>query len=738
MKGYALLIAGTVLCIALIGVGLTQCSNCPYRPGEVAEKTRYFWLLAPTTKLDPARAYYDHEALTIDNIYESPFEYHYLKRPYEVVPLTCQEIPRPEYFDAAGNRLDMNTSISLIARVEYTIRLKPGILYQPHPCFARDEAGRPLYRDLKPEDVRDYETPNDFPVKDTRELVAGDYALGVRRLADPRTQSPMLSILERNILGLTELREAYEKNLAEARKTQSGAEGDGEWNETQAPIPMDLMAPEFPGIQVLDRYTFKVVLKRRYPQILYWMAMHSFSPIPQEALDFYDQPALIAKQIVLNRWPVGTGPFYMEEYDPNRRIVLKRNPNYHPDFYPTEGMPGDREAGFLDDAGQRMPFVDRAVFYIEQEAVPRWNKFRQGYFDEEENCTSDVFEQAMAMSARGEADLSPEMQARGVRINTSAGMWIRNFAFNMLDEVVGGYTEEKCKLRQAISIALDSNEYIDIFENGRGVLAQSILPPSVFGAEAGEAGTNPFVNQWDPVRQRHAHKSVEEAKRLLAEAGYPGGRGPDGKPLTIYLDHQMGNNPSFVAQNEWFRRRLEKVGINMVERPTDLSRFRQKVDTGNWQCQRSGWIADYPDPENFLALLYSKNMKVRTLGENVVNYENPEYDRLFEQMEGMENGPERKAIIDRMIRITQHDAPWVWGYFQVNYLMSHAWLKNAKYHDVGKGEVKFRRVDAEQRSKLQREWNRPVVWPVVAVLTAVALVVLPGIVIYDRRRKRGD
>ena len=88
----------------------------------------------------------------------------------------------------------------------------------------------------------------------------------------------------------------------------------------------------------------------------------------------------------------------------------------------------------------------------------------------------------------------------------------------MQDDVVGGYTADRRKLRQAVSIALDYEEYIQIFTNGRAVTSHSPIPPGIFGYEEGENGINTYVYNWDqengPVR-----KSLDEARRLLAEAG---------------------------------------------------------------------------------------------------------------------------------------------------------------------------------------------------------------------------
>ncbi|MCH3812467.1 peptide ABC transporter substrate-binding protein, partial [Campylobacter jejuni] len=85
---------------------------------------------------------------------------------------------------------------------------------------------------------------------------------------------------------------------------------------------------------------------------------------------FYNQPGMAEHDLSLNTWPVGTGPYMLAESLQNRRHVLARNPNFHGEPYPCDGEPGDRAAGLLADCGKPTPFIDRAVFSVEKEAIP--------------------------------------------------------------------------------------------------------------------------------------------------------------------------------------------------------------------------------------------------------------------------------------------------------------------------------------------------------------------------------
>ena len=110
--------------------------------------------------------------------------------------------------------------------------------------------------------------------------------------------------------------------------------------------------------------------------------MHYFAPIPYETFEFHGRPDVIAAGIKYADWPVANGAYMLRECDLDFRIVLERNPNYHDARFPSEGNAGDEEAGLLDDAGKRLPFVDKVVFNWEPESIPSWTKFTQGYYDD--------------------------------------------------------------------------------------------------------------------------------------------------------------------------------------------------------------------------------------------------------------------------------------------------------------------------------------------------------------------
>ncbi|WP_330111135.1 ABC transporter substrate-binding protein [Methylophaga thalassica] len=684
--------------------------NSPYPEASSDESILYSAFSLRPKHLDPARSYSANEAIITGQVYEPPYQYHYLKRPYQLEPLSASAMPEVVYLDKEDN--PVNANAENIAFSVYSIPIKHDILYQPHPAFVKDENGNWLYHHLTDEQIANLEDLADFEKTGTRQLVAADFVYQIKRLAHPEVHSPILGVMAEHIVGLKE----YAEQLRAIRKEQ------GE---------VDLRQHEISGVKTIDDYHYQIKVYGKYPQLDYWLAMPFFAPIPWEAEEFYSQPGLINKNITLDWYPVGTGPFYMTENDPNRRMVLTKNPNFHGERYPAEGEDTDKQNGLLDDAGKPLPMIDKIVFTLEKENTSYWGKFMQGYYDVS-GISSDSFEQAVNISTSGEFGLSDEMKAKGIKLETAIAATSFYTGFNMLDPVVGGYSERARKLRQAISIAIDQEEYISIFANGRGIPAQGPIPPGIFGYSEAKAGINPYMYTWKNGQAER--KSIEAAKQLLAEAGYPNGRDKKtGEPLVIYMDI-TASGPDSKSDLDWMRKQFRKLKIQLVLRSSDYNRFQDKIRRGQVQMFQWGWNADYPDPENFLFLLYGPNGRAQFGGENTANYQNKDFDKLFEKMRTMSNTPERLAIIKQMVDIVRKDTPWIWGFHPKQFSLYHEWNHNVKPNLMANNTLKYRRIDTGVREKLQSQWNQPILWPLGIVIIVIMLMVMPAVFIYRSKK----
>ncbi|MDO5530809.1 ABC transporter substrate-binding protein [Sutterella sp.] len=714
----ALIFAAVSAAVALGASALLPDAPTSPRPlAEYATKTLYtaFSGRSPRT-LDPQLSYSMDESPYTYAICEPLYQYAYLKRPYVLEPRTATDLPRPEYYDKAGNRLPDDAAAESIAESRYVIHIRPGIQYAPHPAFAKDGEGKFLYHHLSAEEAARVRSPFDLPETGTRDLTARDYAWGIRRIASPRIVSPIFSSMASRIVGFTE----YRKAISERWKAMQ-AEGAG-----QAAF-LDLMSEPCAGVNAIDDHTLEIRVFGKDPQFPYWLAMTFFAPVPPEADAFYTQPGLRANNVSLDTWPVGTGAFRMAEFRENRRHVLEKNPLYRHGFYPCEGEKGDREAGLLEDCGKPLPLVDRIVFEAEKESMPLQTKFLAGYYDSPflERVDSGLGFLVAMEDDPEKASLYTERELKFPK-TVQTSLWY--MGFNWLDPVVGaGKTPEEAErnrlLRQAIAIALDWEENIAIFQKNQGMPAHGPIPPGLFGwRDDGPSAFNPVVYEKD-AEGRAQRRSIEEAKKLLAEAGYPDGRdAKTGVPLVLYFDYQNAAQGG-SAYLEWFQRQFRKLGIQLEIRATDYNRFQEKMMKGAAQIFLWGWVADYPDAENFLFLFYGPGGKVRHQGENAANYENAEYDAAFRRMRLLEDGPEKAALIDRMIEIMQQDGPILFGYFPPGAAAFQSWVGNAKPSGMVHNLLQYYKVDAEKRVAKIAEWNHPVVWPLAVFIFALLMLV---------------
>jgi oligopeptide transport system substrate-binding protein len=691
--------------IGIFSLLMLACSdeplNDPYRDQQSQQKIFYSSFAEQPKTLDPARSYSSNESLFTAQVYEPPLQYHYLLRPYTLVPLTATQLPTVTYYNAQNQPLADSAAAKDIAYSVYDVFIQPQIFYQPHPAFAQDAQGNYLLHNLTQNTLEDIEDLADFKIQGTRELTAADYVYQIKRLAHPELQSPIFGLMSAYIVGLNafaeELQQAYDNTY------------------------LDLREFTLPGAEVVSRYHYRIRIQGKYPQFIYWLAMPFFSPMPWEADKFYSQAGLQERNISLDWYPVGTGPFMLSVNNPNKEMLLVRNPNFRLERFPEIGTSDDQAQGYLRNAGKPLPFLQQIVFSLEKESIPRWTEFLQGYYDTS-SITADSFDQAVRINAQGQAQLTPAMQKKALRLHTSVEPATYYMGFNMLDNRVGGQSEAARKLRQAISIAVDYQDFIALFLNGRGVVAHGPLPPGIFGYREHTVSTSP---------------SLAEAKQLLSEAGYVDGIDPrTGQALILHYDTVASGGPDDKARLDWMRKQFAKLGIQLNIRATSYNRFQEKMRLGNAQIFSWGWLADYPDPENFMFLLYGANGKVKHGGENAANYHNPRFDRLFDQMKNLANGPQRQQLIDEMLAILQHDAPWIWGFHPMTFSLAHQWVSPTKTHALANNTFKYIDIDVATRKQLRQQWNHPIWWPVIIGLLLLLLVILPIIREFKRRENK--
>ena len=253
-----------------------------------------------------------------------------------------------------------------------------------------------------------------------------------------------------------------------------------------------------------------------------------------------------------------------------------------------------------------------------------------------------------------------------------------------------------------------------------GKPAQTIIAPGLFGYDP---------NYKNPYRQ----PDLVKAKKLLAEAGYPDGvDAKTGERLTIYYDNYLITSAG-RQEIGLVVKQIQMLGIHVEPRSWRYPIFQDKVDKGQFQFMSYGWVADYPDPENFVFLLYGPN---KSPGPNACAYQNPEYDRLFEQMRAMPDNADRLAIINKMRDIVVEDCPMVYLTHAESFGLTQPWMQNYKPHAVAMDTLKYWNIDGPMRAEDQRAWNQPNYWPSVFLALFLFLGSLPAASVIRRRTNR--
>ncbi len=586
--------------VVALSLGFAACTK---KEDEMHGKVMSLGLADNVKSLDPAIAYDTISSEVLTLTIESLFQYKYTKLPLELEPLLAESMPTVSK--------DKKT---------YTIKLKKGVKWQDDPAFPEGKG---------------------------RELVAGDFVYGWKRMLLPELQSPGTWIFEDKVVGWDTFKKKLIENRAKAEEI------------LQEPVE---------GLKVVDDYTIEIKLLKPYPQLLNVLTMGFGAAVAKEVTAKYGQQGLSERM-------VGTGPFRLKDFRKDSRIVLEKNPTFRGEAFPSEGDDNAKAIGLMESAGKPLPFVDEIVFSIFKETQPRWLQFLKGNLDYS-LIPKDSFDGAVADGAVADGELNADLKGKGIGLNKPEEAVIWYLFFNMKDKVVGG---KNADLRRAIVMAIDRDTQIKKFRNGRGVKATSIVPRVI----PGNTGRPETVGDYN----------VEKAKEYLAKAGYPGGKGLP----TIKLDLRGGSTDQRQLA-EFYKNSLAAIGVNMEIVVNTFPAYLEKEKNGNLQFAIGGWSADYPDAENFLFLLYSKNVSP---GPNNANYINPALDKIYEKVAAMPPSAERTNLIRQAEDIAFNDSVWSMLYYPIEYYLYHGWMKNFRYNEIIQNQTKYFDVNVEKRREMR-------------------------------------
>ena len=462
-----------------------------------------------------------------------------------------------------------------------------------------------------------------------RELVAQDYVYTMKRFADPANKSPIWAGIEsENYLGLNELRK---QALA-----------------TRKPFDYDR---EIEGIRALDRYTIQYKVRDPRPRFAEGLAASDlFGAVAREVVEFYGEQ--------IDAHPVGTGPFKLVQWRRSSRIVFERNPDYRERYYDAEPAADDAEGQALlaRFKGRRLPMLDRVEISIIEQGQPRWLSFVNGEADFIERLEPTFI--AMAMPG---GKVAPNLAKRGVRGYQQMGPSSTQMLFNMEDPVVGGYTPERVALRRAIGLAYDTMREVSLVRNGQAIVAQQ---PNI-----------PFTSGYDPnFKSEFSDHDPARAQALLDLYGYKdrdrdGWRErPDGSPLVIEMNGQ--SDALSRSLDELVVKSLTAVGVRVKIRIAQWPENLKASRAGKYTLWSVGGSAAGSDGQSALAKYDSRQIG----GQNMARFNRPEFDKIYDRMQEIPDGPEREALFSEARQIA---VVWMPYKYRVNPIltdMAYPWL----------------------------------------------------------------
>lgn len=359
------------------------------------------------------------------------------------------------------------------------------------------------------------------------------------------------------------------------------------------------------GLKALDDSTFQLQLLRPFHPILGILSMQYCSIVPIEVVQKYGKD--------FRSHPCGTGPFQLFSWDEGDAMILHKNEHYWE----------------FDSVGQRLPYIDAIKISYFTNKATEFLQFRQGALSFLNDIDPSFKDEILTKNG----ELREQWKGKLV---LKKHPYLNTEYFGILvDEnnplVKNSATTIKA-VRQAMNFAINRKQLMMYMRNSIGIPA--------------EAG---FVPGGLPSRNTEFVKgyvySPTKARQLLTEAGFPEGKNlPPIKLLTVSIYADIA---SFVA------RQLEEVGIMVQVETIQKSLLLEQTAKSQALFFRGSWIADYPDAENYMAMFYSKN----PAPPNYTRYNNPVFDKLYEQALLENNDSLRYKLYREMDQLVINDAP---------------------------------------------------------------------------------
>ena len=487
-----------------------------------------------------------------------------------------------------------------------------------------------------------------FPDGKGREVTAADFVYSLKRHFDPKTRAQGSWLWAGRIKGMAEWKKA-------------GSDYD----------------KEVEGLKALDRYTIQIILNKPFPQLVHTLAQGYAAVVPKEAVEHYGREFSVR--------PVGSGPFRLQRFD-SVGVVLVRNPKFRQEpidlAYEGYDEAVHGQYGIQEIEGKIPPLVDRLEIHFVKESLSRWNSFTKGNEIQYAEIPKELLDDVLS-EKKPKLIMKPEYAQRFFMIGGIENAFVFS-TFNMRDPEIGYNPDpqrEKMNhaLRCAIRYAFDWEERNRTFYSDIGFIFPGIIPP--------------VVPEYDPDLSRASLEyNPERGQKLLQEAGWTA----DNLPTLDYGAVAGVEHRQFFEQYRGWLMKIgypkEKVVFNSF---ASFGDYNKAIKQAKIKIIGMAWALDYPDAENTLQLFYGPN---GAPGSNSTNFNDPEFNRLYELTSVMQPSPERTRLYRKMNQIVIDSCAIVSGLSRTRIFMWHKDVVSFPNEDiVGGFHLKY--VDVKEAQK---------------------------------------
>lgn len=385
----------------------------------------------------------------------------------------------------------------------------------------------------------------------------------------------------------------------------------GAWIFNGKVAPFDSAAGRSPGFRALNERTLEIALLRPFPPLPGLLTMQYCNVVPREAVERWGKD--------FGQHPVGAGPFRLRFQQPGSRLVL----HPHPRYYET------------DSQGRQLPYLDAVSVSFIPSKQNEFLAFLNGELDFLSGLDGSFKDYLLTADGRMRAQWEGDFRLQKIPfLNTEYLGFMLDSA--LLEE---GHPLRDRRVRQAINYAFDRAKMLRYLRNDIG-------RPGHYGM------VPPGLPAFDSSAKAYTHQP-QRARRLLAEAGYPGGEGMPA--ITLHT------NPTYLDLCLFVQRAVQKLGVPLEVEVHPPATLRERVAQGEVAFFRASWIADYPDAENYLSLFYSQNHAPG--GPNYTRYASARVDSLYRQSLRIVDPRARRGLYRKIDSTVMADAPVVPLYY---------------------------------------------------------------------------